>query len=114
MTDYNAIIGEPGQEPHYNLWVSGWTAVQELDNEISGGRGTYGTLALRFVDTIHYSVGLTQNLDGNGKRGVNFADPVDSQDVATKAHVSSVVELGGDPANIPITSLGSAWFFVGD
>jgi len=52
-----------------------------------------------------YSGGSVQNLSFNGKRITNLSDPIDPQDSATVAWVQAQITGGGNPGDIPITSL---------
>ena len=87
-------------------------AHEATTTEVIAARDGYGTLLLKeqaqdtaISQKLSEATGLTQNLDGNTYRAVNFSNAVDLQDLTTLSQVNAIAVGGGSPSAIPITDL---------
>lgn len=104
MADFSTYKIAAGTKPWYAAYHAFVDTLQTYCTEVAEARNGAASLKAS-IDSKVSNGGLTADLSANNHRVTNAADPINPQDLATKAYIHSVITAGGSPSSIPVTSL---------
>jgi len=112
MADFSIHKIAAGIKPWYAAYHAFVGVLQDYCTELELARNGAASLKAS-IDTKVSTNGLTADLSANNHRFTDAADPINPQDLATRAYLHSVVVAGGSPGSVPATSLNKGTMALG-